>query len=287
VKKLIPKYATELRVLRQQSDEKAKQIDAKAYTLGHTQGCHGSINTVETCFLYMMLRELQPAKVLEVGALCGFSTWAMLQAMKMNRKGHLVSYDLHDDVHYYVGSHSEWTFHAEDVLAAQDRDPNLVNRFDILFIDAKHDNSFSEMYTRRLLRNVMRDTPVFVHDVFSPFQIANFKPCQRSLTLHTLPDEVECMQEAARQYKVETKHDLIYSPGQPAGEGQELMSWLSRTGRSSSMFTLSPYAALSFANPIFIAFEENNIVDLKSNRSHEINNPSIFFVLKGLDALDM
>ena len=89
------------------------------------------------------------------------------------------------------------------------------------------------------------------------------------------------MREVAKKYKKETGRDLIYSPAQPAGEGQELMSWLSRTGRSKAMFTLSPYAAPVFVDRILSAFEENGIYDLKSNKHHQINNPSIFFLLEG------
>lgn len=103
----------------------------------------------------------------------------MLRALEMNGSGHLTTFDLHDYAPLFVGAHDTWTFHANDVMKFQQKDPNFVNRFDVLFIDAVHDNTFAEAYTRNLLRSVARDTPVFVHDIFSPFQIVNFKPCQR------------------------------------------------------------------------------------------------------------
>ena len=93
------------------------------------------------------------------------------------------------------------------------------------------------------------------------------------------------MRGVAEKYRKQTGRDLIYSPAQPAGEGQELMSWLSRTGRSKAMFTLSPYAAPVFTDLILSAFEEHGVYDFKSNKHHQINNPSIFFLLKGSEKM--
>ena len=177
--KLIPKYKDELKLLIKNGFLHAKEARAIGLSMNPPIVCKGQIGTVEMSFLYMLIRETKPSNVLEVGALCGWSTYIMLKALEMNGSGHLTTFDLHDYAPQFIGVQSKWTFHATDVMAFQQKDANYVNKFDVLFIDAVHDNVFAEVYTRSLLRNIARDTPVFVHDIFSPFQIVNFKPCQR------------------------------------------------------------------------------------------------------------
>jgi hypothetical protein len=69
----------------------------------------------------------------------------------------------------------------------------------------------------------------------------------------TYKDEIKCVTEKAK--KIAASKDchgidiftvLLNPVGKEAGE---LMSWLTRTGRSNGIVTFSPYAALTFAMP--------------------------------------
>ena len=92
---------------------------------------------------------------------------------------------------------------------------------DCLFIDALHQNAFAKLYTRRLLRPLAaqrkRKVSVFVHDIFNPFLIADFRPCEHAA------DREGCLSKAVASYSARNggirNTDLIYAADQPAGEG--------------------------------------------------------------------
>ncbi len=239
--------------------------------------CVGQIGQVEASMLYILLRETQPKAVLEIGALCGSSTRWMLSALRRNKKGTLFTYDLHPFALDFIGEQSNWKFFVKDVLQEAVHDSNFVNRFDVLFIDALHTNKFADSYTRVLLANSKKSHSVFVHDIFSPFQIPEFKACQIDLRRQNVHKEIACIHDVAAKYADDRGgRDILYSPQQMAGEGLALSSWLARTGRSQRMISFSPYANLDFAFRILAIFEVHHLGDFLTGQ-RQVNNPSIFF----------
>lgn len=75
---------------------------------------------IEAAMLYVMIREDQPSHVMEIGTLCGSSTRWILDALKMNGKGKLSTFDLHDfSKEYMEQSHIDegrWDFYHQDVF---------------------------------------------------------------------------------------------------------------------------------------------------------------------------
>jgi hypothetical protein len=141
------------------------------------------------------------------------------------------------------------------------------------FIDALHRNAFAQVYTQRLLRkaaaHISTPLPMFVHDIFSPFMMPQFKPCQRNMTVRGMGAEVACIRRVVKQQPAGV--DLVYSEKQPTGEGIELMSWLARTSRAKGLVTFAAYAAPRLAKAVGEVFHPAH--------SGNANNPSIFFQL--------
>jgi hypothetical protein len=170
-------------------------------------------------------------------------------------------------------------FFSRDVLQDTRDTPGFIDQFDVVFIDALHTNTFATGYTRELLGPSSKRLPVFVHGIFSPFQVPEFKPCQMDLRRSEVFSEISCMKLASEQFaKEHGGRDLVYSPAQAAGEGQELTSWLARTGRSEGIVTFSPYASTEFAFRTLALFEATGLGDYLSGL-HQINNPSVFFTM--------
>ena len=277
--KLIQKYSTEL-AEQNHAAERYRHIVRKTATERQMR-CIGQIGKVEAAMLYIMLREHKPTKMIEIGALCGSSTRWILAALEANGGGQLVTYDLHPYAPIFVSQaftplviQRRWSFVKGDAIFALSG-PDTVFDADSLFIDALHRNQFAKTYTDQLLRkaaaNISRPLPVFVHDIFSPFMLREFKPCQRAMSPASLDEEVNCIRKAARQASG-SGLDLIYSEQQPAGEGVELMSWLARTSRSKALVTFSMYAAP------YLSIAVAHAMNRPDNAAN--NNPSIFFLLE-------
>ena len=284
---LVEKYQTELTAQKQEVARYIKVARDLTTNLATDQSwrnvarlkkmrCVGQIGQIEAAMLYILLREYRPKRTIEIGALCGSSTRWMLAALEANGLGQLITYDLHGYTPAFIGAAvpnllHRWKFIQGDAIAALG---NETARFDAdaLFIDALHRNSFAQIYTERLLRKAAaqatKPLPVFVHDIFTPFMMPRFRPCQLNMSFVTLVDEVACMKRVLRQ---ERGLDVHYSEKQPAGEGVELMSWLARTARSKGLTTFSMYANPRVAWAIARAMGRPNTA--------AANNPSIFFQL--------
>jgi predicted O-methyltransferase YrrM len=124
------------------------------------------LDDIEAELTYLRLRELRPAKVMELGTFHGWSTTWMLSALRDNGTGHLHSYDRVDHV---VGEVPEelaagrWTFTRGNVQDGLDAIPRDL---DYLFVDADHGRRFGRWYLEHLFPLVPAGTPVSVHDVF-------------------------------------------------------------------------------------------------------------------------
>ncbi len=124
------------------------------------------LDDIEAELTYLRLRELRPAKVMELGTFHGWSTTWMLRALRDNGTGHLYSYDRVDHVVNNVPDDlaaGRWTFTRGNV---QDELDTIPRDLDYLFVDADHGRRFGRWYLEHLFPLMPGGTPVSVHDVF-------------------------------------------------------------------------------------------------------------------------
>ena len=181
--------------------------------------CKGQIGRVEAAMLYVAIRVERPQRVLEVGALCGSSTrWILAALLRNGGVGTLTTFDLHDFAPTFVRPSVEtdrWTFVRGDVLAhVREVDAAVATEADLIFVDALHRNAFAREYTRELLGRARRRVLVFAHDIYSPFMIPLYKPCQRSMTEATLDEERRCLTKRAAEFAGAHGTDTFYGPTQ-------------------------------------------------------------------------
>ena len=144
---------------------------------------------IEAAMLYVMIREDKPSHVVEIGALCGSSTRWILEALEVNGKGKLSSFDLHSfSTEYMEEKHEKegrWNFYQKDVFEFLETAEGkaMEKEIDLFFIDALHRNSFAQVYTQRMLAAHPHRVSVFVHDIYAPFLIPPYKECQKTLNI--------------------------------------------------------------------------------------------------------
>lgn len=119
---------------------------------------------------YLRLRRFKPNVVWEISPSHGFSTTAILLALRANGRGHLHSFDVYANSRRCVdpGLQAGWTFHRKDVTTASWGHRKLP---DYLWLDSLHNEKMGNFYVTRLL-------PLFkaagvpligqLHDVFHP-----------------------------------------------------------------------------------------------------------------------
>jgi predicted O-methyltransferase YrrM len=88
------------------------------------------LDDIEAEITYLLLRELRPAAVVEIGTFHGWSTTWILRALRANDTGHLYSYDLVDHAVRSVPedlSADRWTFVHGDVRGHLQTMPDPVD----------------------------------------------------------------------------------------------------------------------------------------------------------------
>lgn len=123
------------------------------------------LDDLEAEITYLLIREFEPDRVAEIGALDGWSTSWLLSALRDNEHGHLTSYDRVDGAIGNIPpglSRGRWTFVSGDAREHADE----LSTPDYLFIDAAHSARFARWYLREVFPNIAPGTPVSVHDVF-------------------------------------------------------------------------------------------------------------------------
>jgi hypothetical protein len=129
---------------------------------------------VDALMLYVILRELKPAKLVEVGQ--GFSTRIALAALERNAADTGVQ-------PIFVSVDPYPRFQAQDIPASvrlelmrreiQDVDPaSLLENCDFLFVDSSHVFKFGSdvaFELTRLYPQLQKGSLLHVHDIFSPF----------------------------------------------------------------------------------------------------------------------
>ncbi|MGW8972156.1 class I SAM-dependent methyltransferase [Streptomyces platensis] len=154
---LYVKYADDLRAVR---DQQRKFLQDNKETV------KAQLDDYEAEITYLLLRDLAPEVVVEVGTFRGWSTTWILSALRDNGTGHLYSFDIVDNVVKNVPaelSEGRWTFTKGDL---RDNLAKVPTETDYLFIDADHGARFARWYIDNLFPVVRPGTPTSVHDVF-------------------------------------------------------------------------------------------------------------------------
>ncbi|MEV6304948.1 class I SAM-dependent methyltransferase [Actinoplanes sp. NPDC051861] len=129
-------------------------------------GMRTQLDDLEAEITYLLMRDEQPATVVEIGSLHGWSTSWILRALRDNGTGALVTHDLIGDARRHVPAdlaEGRWTFVPGDA-----RETLRGHRYDIdhLLVDAAHTASFARWFTGELFPTVRAGATVSVHDVF-------------------------------------------------------------------------------------------------------------------------
>ncbi|MER0483343.1 class I SAM-dependent methyltransferase [Streptomyces sp. Edi2] len=154
---LYAKYQDDLRVVR---DAQRKFLRDRGKSM------KAQLDDYEAEMTYLLLRDLRPEVVVEVGTFYGWSTMWILSALRDNGTGHLHSFDIVDNVVRNVPaelSAERWTFTKGDI---QQHPEKVPAKTDYLFIDADHGSRFAHWYIENLFPAVPSRTPTSVHDVF-------------------------------------------------------------------------------------------------------------------------
>ncbi|MEU4421861.1 class I SAM-dependent methyltransferase [Actinoplanes sp. NPDC024001] len=131
----------------------------------HGNRMRPQLDDAESEICYLLVRELRPGRVVELGGGHGWSTTWLLRALADNGYGTLDTYAGTDQVAGRIPTAltHRWRFHRCDVRTTVALDPGHI---DHLLIDATHTASFAHWYRRYLLNRLRPGTPVAVHDVF-------------------------------------------------------------------------------------------------------------------------
>lgn len=152
-----------------------------AYYPGGDVPCGTNMGDLQA--LYMLVRSLQPARVLEVGTHVGMSTMAMALAMRRNGHGLITTVDLLDVNHPISGPWRSYGMRASprDMLTAAELDQHVhfvaqaaetflnqdESTYDFIFLDGDHD---AHAVYRELIFSADRLSPaggyLALHDVY-------------------------------------------------------------------------------------------------------------------------
>ncbi|TLW90487.1 class I SAM-dependent methyltransferase [Saccharomonospora piscinae] len=129
------------------------------------RGMLAQLDDIEAELLYLQLRQRRPERVVEIGALHGWSTTWILRALRDNGAGQLLTIDLRDTATVTVPRElrHRWSFRQGDVRTMGG---DWVPRTDHLLIDAKHSRRFARWYLAEVLPDLADSTRVSVHDVY-------------------------------------------------------------------------------------------------------------------------
>jgi hypothetical protein len=127
--------------------------------------CRPGLDGLEAEITYLLLRQLRPEHVVEIGTSRGRTTSWLLSALRDNGGGRLVSFRrarrpsvVPDEL-----AADRWTVHVGDVRARIEALPETT---DFLLLDAAHTARFGRWYVRTVFPRLASGTPVGVHEVY-------------------------------------------------------------------------------------------------------------------------
>jgi hypothetical protein len=123
------------------------------------------LDDLEAEITYLLLRQLRPEHVVEIGTARGWSSSWLLSALRDNDRGRLVSFrrSRHAAAVPAELAEDRWTVHTGDVRARLDSLPGTT---DYLLLNATHTRRFGRWYVRSVFPRLPSGTPVGVHEVY-------------------------------------------------------------------------------------------------------------------------
>ena len=117
------------------SDAEISEIYDECNDLGYPEKPGGSLWTNEGKLIYVLIRLLKPARILELGNFKGASTNFILSALKKNSKGKLTLVDLVENLEYDNLHDYPFIRYIDDSLKFLKREM----KFDFILIDDNHE----------------------------------------------------------------------------------------------------------------------------------------------------
>ncbi|GAA2870763.1 hypothetical protein GCM10010472_30120 [Pseudonocardia halophobica] len=141
------------------------EVVAQQRALAADDRVRPGLDDLEAEITYLLLRQLRPEHVVEIGTSRGWTTSWLLSALRDNGCGRLVSFrrtrrpsavppELAED---------RWTVYTGDVRARLEALPETT---DFLLLDATHTARFGRWYVRTVFPRLASGTPVGVHEVY-------------------------------------------------------------------------------------------------------------------------
>ncbi|MFR9803889.1 class I SAM-dependent methyltransferase [Pseudonocardia sp. RS010] len=130
-----------------------------------TNGTARGLDDLEAEITYLLVRQLRPEHVVEIGTARGRSSSWLLSALRDNGSGRLVSFrrNPRPSVVPPELAADRWTVHTGDVRSRLDSFPVTI---DFLLVDAAHTRRFGRWYVRTVFPRLASGTPVGVHEVY-------------------------------------------------------------------------------------------------------------------------
>lgn len=157
IKYLYGKYSKELIELKKSKLDNKKNFTQIAF------------DDIESELLYMYIREIKPANIVEFAPFYGWSTFHIISALNKNQYGLCTSYDIlnyaPNSLHNCNIDTSRWRFILNDVTHFYDK--WNYDEIDFMFIDCDHSASFAKQYCKKVLPHMIQQSKtIFIHDIF-------------------------------------------------------------------------------------------------------------------------
>ena len=117
----------------------------------------------ETTMLHSLIREIKPTKIIEFGCHKGFTSYVILNALKINNiKSELFSFDIIPDSEYLNCNNNV----SRKLITGDLRDSalNFMNECDFVFIDADHTFELGQWYCQQIFPFLESGVIIVSHD---------------------------------------------------------------------------------------------------------------------------
>lgn len=143
-------------------DDFCKYYDESKYS-GYPEEPGGSVWKSEGQFIYVMIRHLKPARILEIGNFLGRgSTNHILQAVDDNKSGHVVLLDIEERLEYDKLHSRNFERVLENSLKYLEKEFS----FDIIVHDGSHEYDHVKNELTLMAKNTTQDFWLWGHDYY-------------------------------------------------------------------------------------------------------------------------
>lgn len=129
------------------------------------QSYRGMYQKVESEFLFSLIKDIKPSKIIEISPNAGWTSHIMLKALKLSEsRSQLLSFDLLGEsefLDYDDGNISRKLVigDVKETITEQ-----MIDGCDFLFMDSMHTEEFSKWYCETIISKLKKDTLILIHD---------------------------------------------------------------------------------------------------------------------------